>query len=244
MYKMFFAFCLGVVLALSSSQGAPDGSREIPDPERLQDVMWQSGRLQDFKLEGFLHITTAKGRDVYHAVTMRTRDRVMVFEFTGSSLQVRVIFMPNGSIIQRRRDAGSDWDLVAGKDRLARVLNSDIAYEDLGLDFFRWSTVKPVGADSIMTLPAWCYESTPPSVSNYSKIRFWISSEYFAVLRADAYNARGEVVKRVEVNGVMKVGDAYTIKEMMMSTMMPGRDLSQSRTYIEMRRGQGGASGL
>jgi hypothetical protein len=244
MYQTFFALCLGCVLALSSSQGAPDTTRPIPDPERLQNAMWQSGHLQDFKLEGFLHITTAKGKDIYHAVIMRTRDRIMVFEFTDTPLQIRVIFMPNGSIIQRRKDANSDWDLVAGKDRLAKILDSDIAYEDLGLDFFRWSTVKPVGADSIMTLPAWCYESTPPSASNYSKIRFWISSEYLAVLRADAYNANGEVMKRVEVNGVMKVEDAYTIKEMMMSTMMPGRDLSQSRTYIEMRKGRKGASGL
>ncbi|MDR1305183.1 MAG: outer membrane lipoprotein-sorting protein [Verrucomicrobiales bacterium] len=235
---------LAIGLAAADVHAAPDPAGKIPDPERLQAAMWQSGRLQDFKLDGFLHITTAKGKDLYHAVTMRTRDRLMVFEFNDHALQIRVIFMPNGSVIQRRKSADRDWELVAGKDRLARILDSDIAYEDLALDFFRWSTVKPVGTDSILTLPAWCYESTPPIASNYAKIRFWISSEYLAVLRADAYNADRQVVKRVEVNGVMKIEDTYTIKEMMVSTMMPGRDLSQSRTYIELRKGQKGASGL
>ncbi|MDR1146404.1 MAG: outer membrane lipoprotein-sorting protein [Verrucomicrobiales bacterium] len=242
--RTVYVLLLAIGLTAADIHAAPDPAGKIPAPERLQDAMWQSGRLQDFKLEGFLHITTAKGKDLYHAVTMRTRDRLMVFEFNDRALQIRVIFMPNGSVIQRRQSADRDWELVAGKDRLARILDSDIAYEDLALDFFRWSTVKPVGTDSILTLPAWCYESTPPIVSNYAKIRFWISSEYLAVLRADAYNADQQVVKRVEVNGVMKIEDTYTIKEMMVSTMMPGRDLSQSRTYIELRKGQKGASGL
>jgi hypothetical protein len=42
----------------------------------------------------------------------------------------------------------------------------------------------------------------------------------------------------------MKVGNAYTIKEMMMSTMQPGCDLSASRTYLELRDGKKDASGL
>jgi hypothetical protein len=243
MHQTIRLLIAGAVLA-ASAQAAPDPAKPVPEPERLQAALWQSGRLQDFKLEGFLHITPAKGKDVYHAVTMRTKDRLMMFEFKDAALQIRVMFMPGGSVIQRRKDAGGDWELVAGKDRLAKILDSDIAYEDLGLDFFRWSTVRPIGADSILTLPAWCYESTPPSASNYAKIRFWISSEYLAVLRAAAYNAAGEVVKRVEVNGVMKVGDAYTIKEMMMSTLMPGRNLSASRTYLEMRKGEKDQSGL
>lgn len=63
------------------------------------------------------------------------------------------------------------------------------------------------------------------------------------MLRVDAFNSQGQVIKRVEINGVMKVGDVYTIKEMMISDMIPGRDLSQSRTYIEIRDAKPG-SGL
>ncbi|MDR1192133.1 MAG: outer membrane lipoprotein-sorting protein [Verrucomicrobiales bacterium] len=233
------------ILALSLNlSAAPDTSSPVPAPQLLQNAMWQAGQLQDFKLDGYLHITPAKGKDRYHPVTMRTKDRQMVFEFNDNALQIRVIFLPNGSVIQRRAGAAADWATVAGKDRLAKILDSDIAYEDLGLDFCRWSTVTPIGGDSILTLPAWCYESTPPVVSNYTKIRFWVSSEYLAVLRADAYGADGKLAKRVEVNGVMKVGNAYTIKEMMMSTMQPGRDLSASRTYLELRDGKKDASGL
>ncbi|MDR2462764.1 MAG: outer membrane lipoprotein-sorting protein, partial [Verrucomicrobiales bacterium] len=239
-----FTFLIISGLALNWSLAAPDNAQPVPAPQLLQNAMWQAGKLQDFKLDGFLHITPARGKDRYHPVIMRTKDRQMVFEFKDDALQIRVIFLPNGSVIQRRKDADSEWVMVAGRERLAKILGSDITYEDLGLDFCRWSTVKPVGGDSILTLPAWCYESTPPTVSNYAKIRFWVSSQYLAVLRADAYGADGHVAKRVEINGVMQVGNAYTIKEMMMSTMQPGRDLAASRTYLELRDGKAGGSGL
>ena len=243
MYKLPATLLL-LTIGVAFSHAAPDPSKPIPKPELLQEDLWACSRLQDFKMDGFLHITTAKGKDIYHPVTMRTKDRQMVFEFNDNALQIRVTCMPGGSVIQRRKTANDDWQLVTGKDRLARILDSDIAYEDLGLDFTRWSTMQPIGADSILTLPSWCYESTPPIQSNYAKIRFWVSSQYMAVLRADAYNAKGEVTKRVEVNGVMQVEGAYTIKEMMMSTIMPGRNLSESRTYIEIRKAQRDKSGL
>ncbi len=217
---------------------APDPDKPIPLPSVLQDKMWQVGRLYDFKLDGFMR--TAK---FLHPIVMKTRDRQILFEFKEKPLQIRVVMTPGGSIIERRTSSSEEWKLVGGKERLEKILDSDVAYEDLGLDFLRWSTVKPLGLDSIMTLTAWAYESTPPGLSSYAKTRYWISADYLAVLRVDAYNAQNQVIKRVEVNGVMKVGQAYTIKEMMVSTMIPGRDLSRTRTYIEIREAKPG-SGL
>ena len=237
---------LALLVIAGTVFAAPDTTKQIqcPEPQRLQTAMWHSGKLHDFKLEGNLHIMTAKGKSIRHPVIIRTKDRVMRFEFKDKPLQIQVTYLPGGSVIQRRANADAEWQLVAGKDRLARILDSDIAYEDLGLDFFRWSTVKPVGTDSIFTLPAWCYESTPPVVSNYAKVRFWVSTQHLAVLRADAYAPGGDVVKRVEALGVTKVEDAYTLKEMKMSTMMPGRNLIESSTFIEIGKTQKDASGL
>ena len=222
----------GVLLA------APDPGKPIPQPALLQEKMWQVGRLYDFKLEGFMR--TAKS---LHPITMRTRERQIVFEFKEKPLQIRVAMTPGGSIIERRASSKEEWKMISGRERLEKILDSDVAYEDLGLDFLRWSKVKPLGLDSIITLTAWAYESTPPSLSNYAKTRYWISADYLAVLRVDAYDAQNQVIKRVEVNGVMKVGEAYTIKEMQISSMIPGRDLSRTRTYIEIREAKAG-SGL
>ena len=227
-----------LLLQITLVSGAPDPAQPIPQPALLQEKMWQVGRLQDFKLEGFMR--TAK---FLHPITMRTRDRQIVFEFKEKPLQIRVAMTPGGSIIERRTSAKEEWKMISGKERLEKILDSDVAYEDLGLDFLRWSKVKPLGLDSINTLTAWAYESSPPALSNYARTRYWISADYLAVLRVDAYDAQNQVIKRVEVNGVMKAGQAYTIKEMQISSMIPGRDISRTRTYIEIREAKSG-SGL
>jgi len=239
MPKQFLAAGLLVLAAgLSALRAEPDPTKPIPLPEVLQERMWQVGRLGDFQLHGFMR--TAKH---LHPITMRTRDRQIVFEFQEQPLQIRVVMTQGGSIVSRRKSGAEEWQLVSGTQRLDKILDSDVAYEDLGLDFLRWSTVKPIGLDSILTLTSWAYESVPPVKSTYARTRYWISADYLAVLRVDAFNSQGQVIKRVEINGVMKVGDVYTIKEMMISDMIPGRDLSQSRTYIEIRDAKPG-SGL
>lgn len=237
--RAFLPLCALFVLALIRPAAAePDPKKPVPVPEAMQEMIWSNMALADFRLEGF--VRTAKQ---LHPIILRTRGREMVYEFQKQPLQVRVVMTESGSIIQRRAKASAPWTTVSGRDRLAQILDSDVAYEDLGVDFLRWRQVRALGTDSIKTLPAWAYEAVPAVVSNYAKARYWISSEFLAVLRVDAYNDQGEVIKRVEVNGVMKVGKVYTIKEMQISTVIPGRDLSSSRTYIEIRKAEPG-SGL
>lgn len=217
---------------------APDASKSVPNPEMMQGALWRAGELHDFRLEGVMRIN---GKT--EPLVMKTNNRTMVFEFPGKALQIKVQLTPSGSIVQRRAKSSQDWKTLSAQERLEPILNSDVCYEDLGVDFLRWQDVKPLGMDSIKTLTAWAYEAKPHVLSQYSKAHFWISSDYLALLRVDAFDRKGEIVKRVEINGVQKVGDAYTIKEIMISTLAPGRDVSKSKTYIEIRKAEPG-SGL
>ncbi len=238
MKKNLIALTLCLLSLIPCSPATPDPKKNVPSPEMLQARLWEVSRLQDFKLEGFLR--TDKN---LHPIIMRTRDREIVFEFQKQPLQIRVVMNEIGSIIQKRKAKNEAWMPVTGKERLEKILDSDASYEDLGMDFLRWSEVRPLGGDSIKTLEAWAYEAKPPTSSNYAKTHFWISSDYLAVLRVDAFNEKNQIIKRVEVNGVMKVGNAYTIKEMVIASIIPGRDLSSSRTFIEIRKAEPG-SGL
>ena len=169
----------------------------------------------------------------------------MVFAFKEQPLQIRVTLDPDHAVVERRKKEGDAWAAVSGKALKEAILDTDITYEDLGMGFIFWDNVTGIGCDSIKTLPAWCLEATPPDAASsaYAKVRYWISSQYFAFLRVDGYNAKGQVIKRVEVNGVTQIGNAYVIKEMAVSTMLPDRDISASRTFIEIRDGAPG-SGL
>jgi hypothetical protein len=229
---------LALWLGCMSVAHAHDPKGKVPPVEMMQARLWQNMQLQDFTLQGIIR----SGKKVY-PIILRTRDRVMVYEFKEEPLQLRVTLSAEQTVVEKRANSRAAWQVVSGSDRKQKILGSDITYEDLSLDFFRWDQVQPLGTDSIKTLAAWLFEAKPPGASNYSKVRYWISSEYWAFLRVDAYNAKDQVIKRLEVNGVTEIGDAVVLKEMQISTMIPGRDISESRTYIEVQDGKKG-SGL
>lgn len=231
---------VAIALLSSNAQAGWDPEEKIPDAHVVQAALWKNMRFEDFLLEGIMRTD-----ENLHPILLRTKNREMVFEFLKKPLQIRVELTPEGSIIHRRKKMGEPWKKLTHKEKLAKILDSDIAYEDLGVDFLRWKDVQPLGGDSIKTLDAWAYEARPNKASRYSKARYWISSDYLAVLRVDALNSKDQVVKRVEINGVQEVEgtEAYAIKELMFSSLIPGRDISKTRTYIEIRKAKQG-SGL
>jgi hypothetical protein len=224
--------CLAFLTLLLPAFAAPNPEGKVPPIEFVQARVWQNMNLAHYVLEGV--IRTEKN---IHPIIMRTQGREMIYEFQDAPLQIRVMIGSETSIIETRASATEAWQPVPVEKKGKTILDTDICYEDLGLEFMRWPNVKPLGTDSIKTLPAWAFEAVPTSGSHYAKAQYWISSEYAAFLRVDAFNANNEVIKRVEINGVQKIGAAYVLKEMQISNMIPGRELSKSRTYIEIRKG-------
>ncbi|MDE1169974.1 MAG: outer membrane lipoprotein-sorting protein [Verrucomicrobium sp.] len=225
---------------LVSLRAAPDPQKPTPPPALVQARVFRNFTLEDFTLEGDIHTK----KDSY-PITLRTHDHEMVYQFKDQPLQVRVLLDPMGATVFRRKGANDPWQQVTGRALVENILRTDLTYEDIGLGFIFWDRLVGVGSDSIKTLPAWAFEAEPPEgiLSRYAKVRYWISSDYYAFLRVDGYNAKGQVVKRVEVNGVQKIGEAYVIKEMQVSTMIPGTEVSATRTYIDVSSGKPG-SGL
>ena len=211
----------------------PDPAKPCPPLEFLQGRFWKNFRLQDFALHGVIE----SERESY-PIQLILHDRKMIYDFENPPFQVQVEIQPERSLVERRRQKREAWQPVSGRARQSPILDTDITYEDLCLDFMRWDQVKPLGTDRIKTLTAWAFDAIPPrETSAYARVRYWIAAEYYALLRADAYNGAGALVKRLEVNGVQRIGDAYVIKEMQVSSFDPKKEGS-SRTFINIRRGE------
>lgn len=239
-------FSFGIILVLFSltmgSVTAQETPAQLSPPvDYVLARLWRNLQLQDFKLEGYVRTEKKK-----YPIVLRTKGREMVYEFQDQPLQLRVFLNSDQSVMAKRANSGEAWKPVIGKERLKAILDTDITYEDLGMEFLRWDEVKAVGKDSIKTLPTWVFEAKPNATqaSSYTKAKYWVSTQYYAFLQVDAFNSQGQVVKRVEVNGIQKIGVAYVIQEMQVSTMIPGRDLSSSRTWIDIRKGEPGKSGI
>ena len=211
---------------------------ENPTPRQMQNFLWRTLVMKDLILKGRVQSGEKK-----IPVVVRTRDRLIQFEFQDRPLQIRVRFAPEGSLIQKRAKSEADWQVVTGTEKTKEIAGTDLAYEDLGIDFLRWPDAKLVGTDNIMMLDCWTYEANPPVESNYAKVRYWISKTYLTMIRADGLNAKGQAIKRFTFNSVIEAEDTVVIGEMKVASLTPGTDVSASRTFVQIETVEKG-SGL
>jgi outer membrane lipoprotein-sorting protein len=233
--------------------GATASADTLPDPATIKDtkpvayvqaMIWNRLDLADFTLNGVV-----KSGKKQYPIKLLTKKHELVYEFQDQPLQIRVQIDPGVSRVQTRTSSSGTWTDVPAADMGKSIFDTDITYEDLGIDFINWDDVAPLGTDSIKTLDAYVYEAKPgPSDhSRFAAVRFWVSKQYWAFLRIDGLNAKGQTIKRVEVQDVMTVGDVhkyYVFKEMKVANMEPDKDdIAKSTTYIDIQDGKEG-SGL
>ena len=224
--------------ALADTLPDPATKDKVPPVTYVQGMIWKRLKLADFTLTG----TVKLGKKEY-PIKLLTKGHEMVYEFQDQPLQIRVNIDPGSSTVQKRASSDATWADVPTADMSKSILNTDIAYEDLGIDFVNWDDVQPLGTDNIKTLDAYVFEAKPgpKDHSRYASVRFWVSTQYWAFLRIDGLNAKGQTVKRV----VMTIADKFTVfKEMKVSNMAPDKnDIAKSTTFIDIQDGKEG-SGL
>jgi len=247
--------CLPAFCATLVFPAAPASAGTLPDPATKNDVppialvqanLWKRLDLADFTLTGIVKSDNNKKQ---YPIKLLTKGHELIYEFQDQPLQIRVQLDPGVFSVQKRSSATAAWTDVSGAEMSKSILDTDITYEDLGIDFVNWDDVQPLGTDNIKTLDAYVFEAKPGphDHSRYASVRFWVSKEYWAFLRIDGLNAKGQTVKRVEVQDVMEVGDVhkyYVFKEMKVANMEPDKDdIAKSTTYIDIQDGKEG-SGL
>jgi hypothetical protein len=222
----------------------PATKDQVPPIAYVQGMIWKRLDLADFTLNGVVRSNKTKAS---YPITLLTKGHDLVYEFTPAQpLQIRVQLNPGVFSVEKRSSATGAWSPIPAGQMTQPIFDTDITYGDLGLDFVNWDDVEPVGIDSIKTLRAYVFDATPGpnDKSPFAKVRFWVSSQYWAFLRIDGLNSQGQTVKRVEVQDVMQIGKFSVFKEMKVSHMDPQRnDIAQSTTFIDIQDGKEG-SGL
>ncbi len=232
-----------VAAPLLRADTTPDPStiNQCPPIAYVQGMIWKRLEAAALTLDGSVRSDKTKMRS---ALVLKTAGHTQEYDFQDQPLQIRVQLEPGSSTLQKRSSSNGTWSTVAGAARLTPILGSDLTYEDLGFDFINWEDIAPLGIDAIKTLKAYVYEATPGpnDHSAYAKVRFWVSAKYWAFLRIDGLDAKGQTIKRVEVQDVMQIGKLTVFKEMKVSTMDPTRnDIPLSTTFIDVDGGKEGS---
>jgi hypothetical protein len=239
--NLFAAALLFTPVALRADLPDPATKNSCPPVNYVQGMIWNRLNLTNFTLNGSVRSDKTKKK---YPILLKTSGHTQEYDFQDQPLQIRVTLDPGTSKVERRTSVGGAWAPVTGSARLQPIFGSDLTYEDLAVDFVNWDDTQPLGLDTIKTLKAYVYEATPAAKdhSQYAKVRYWVSSLYWAFLRIDGINAAGRTVKRVEVQDVMQIGKFTVFKEMKVSTEDPTRtDIPLSTTFIDIDSGKEGS---
>ena len=96
---------------------------------------------------------------------------------------------------------------------------SDFSLADLGLEFLHWPQQRLIPAPKdhphmVKGRSCRVLESRNPSGSPYARVVSWIDLEFRGLIQADAYDARGQLLKQFSVGSFKKVDGVWMLKDM------------------------------
>ncbi len=122
-----------------------------------------------------------------------------------------------------------------GTQTLPPFAGSDFWLGDLGLEFFHWPEQKILKHEMRRGRSCQVLESTNPNPSpnGYSRVVSWIDNETLGIVQAEAYDAKGKLLKEFYPKSFKKVNGQWELQEMEIRN-----DQTGSRTRLEFNSKQ------
>jgi outer membrane lipoprotein-sorting protein len=126
-----------------------------------------------------------------------------------------------------------DWDVRPFSDEGEMTMpfsQSDFWAVDLGLEFFHWPGQTILKHELRRSRACMVLESVNPnpSTDGYSRVVSWIDNETLGIIHAEAYDAKGKLLKEFDPKSFKKVNGQWQLQEMEIRN-----DQTGSRTRLE-----------
>ena len=124
---------------------------------------------------------------------------------------------------------------LSGEQTMIPFADSDFWIADLGLEFFHWPEQKILKHEMRRGRACKVLESTNPhpSPNGYSRVVSWIDNETLGLVQAEAYDAKGKLLKEFYPKSFKKVNGQWELQEMEIRN-----DQTGSRTRLEFNTHQ------
>ena len=131
---------------------------------------------------------------------------------------------------------GSSTHILTGDKLMTPFAGSDFWVADLGLEFFHWpqqKILKPYEMRRSRSCKVLESTNPNPSPNGYSRVVSWIDNETLGIVQAEAYDAKGKLLKEFypkdfkKVNGQWELGEMETINDQTGSRSWIKFDLNQ-----------------
>jgi hypothetical protein len=168
-------------------------------------------------VEIFVKITASETRTLYR----------------GSNTEALVVQPVHGEPRFYLRGAGE----LTGNQRTEKLLGSNFTYYDLGLAFLRWPNVKLLEEGRVRGRDCFTIDARADG-EPYTRMRLWIDKEYYALLRAEAFDANDNLVRRFAVTSFKKIGDVWVPRGLEASRVPPAQSLpSEEKSRLDVYEG-------
>jgi hypothetical protein len=159
----------------------------------------------------------------------------MIYEAQATARQpsekLVVIHAPDRPNVYLYTQGSRETARLSAHETAIPFVGSDFWLSDLGVEFLHWPQQRLLKREMRKGRACQVIESRPatnPSGRGYARVLSWVDAEADGVLMAEAYDARGKLLKEFEVDKLTKVDGRWQLKLMTMRTLRP-----PSRTTIE-----------
>jgi hypothetical protein len=126
---------------------------------------------------------------------------------------------------------------LLGAKRTQPLLGSQFTYYDLGLGFLHWLNAKFVDEERVRGRDCFAIESKADG-EPYPRVKLWIDKEYYALLRAEGFDANDNLVRRFAVTSFKKIGDMWIPRGLEASRVPAAQSLpSEEKSRLEVYEG-------
>lgn len=213
----------GRALAARLRDQAPEGDTDFTGVLKTRD---RKGRRGEIPVKCLTLVTATNWQTLY--IARSTNANLNVF--------LDVIHTPDHP---NRYRVGAPADLqgqaplteLEGNQAMVPFAGTDFWLFDLGLGFFHWPEQRLAKKEMRRSRFCEVLESLNPEPlpGTYARVLSWIDQEYGVLLRAEAYDPEGKLMKEFSIGGVKKIKGRYYLKDMEIRN-----ERTDSRTVLEM----------
>jgi hypothetical protein len=109
---------------------------------------------------------------------------------------------------------GDKGQTLTGAETLVPFGGSDFLAADLGLEFFHWPRQRVLRKEMRRSQFCDVLESVNPESYGYKRVVSWIDADTGAIVHAEAYDQRNELLKKFDPTELKKVNGQYQLEEM------------------------------
>ncbi len=209
-----------------------------PDPEAvLRAVREGAAQNEELTLDGRLRVRTTGKK---HPFRMTIRKQQIAFLFENDPQHTIVLDLGQNSFLLRERHGKQgDWDKVPAAKHGQLLRGTGVNYLDISLAYLYWPNPVFLEEDVVAERVTWKLRVTNPDKAGpYSRLDLWVDQQTVGLMRMQAYDHQGRLVKKMEVKEVQRVKDrgkkVWTLEKMSVLVFDPKTRRVVSHTYMEL----------